>query len=101
MVLGTALFRVRLVVQHELEVIVAFRRPHIDPAQHAWRAAASPKLAETQDAAVKAVRLLKVADENANMHNMVGNPRRGHEVPVLAGGPTIGLILDKDRKSVV
>src|SRR5882757_8382540 len=65
----------RIAVQHELNIVLSIRNPHIDPAQLLGIRASAPRLLKAQYLAVKVHGLLTVPNQETEVIDLRGNAR--------------------------
>ena len=95
MVLGAALGGAgHLVIEHELDVIVAIGDFHVDPIEALFGACAAPDFFEAEDVAVELHGGFELADQDAEVHHAVGEAGSVEGFAAVQHGPAVGFVLD-------
>src|SRR5882757_6871205 len=91
----------RIAVQHELNIVLSIRNPHIDPAQLLGIRASAPRLLKAQYLAVKVHGPLTVPNEEAKMIDLRSNARVRFELARRLRFKAIRKRLDKLNKHAI
>ena len=89
------------VVEHELDVVLAVGDAEVDPAEFFAVGAAAPELSEAQEGGVEVEGLLALADQEAEMEDLVGDAGGGEEFSGVASFEAVGLGLDEFDEGAV
>jgi len=89
------------VVEHELDVVLTVGDAEVDPAEFFAVGAAAPELSEAQEGGVEVEGLLAVADQEAEMEDLVGDAGGGEEFAGVASFEAVGLGLDEFDEGAV
>ena len=90
-----------LVVEHELDVVLAVGHAEVDPTQRATRGTAAPRLFETKDLAVELQRGVELPDHHTDVAHPRRNTGRGQKLALLTARPPLGRVLhDLDAVAV-